>query len=116
MQSQQPHRAPNTGINEVLKANTEDVEICFKAGHYAYIQGGFQSVCQVSGSVPPILEDIVIKFVIYCADILHLKWNTIKLYLAGVQFHFIKAGYGKPLECCDKLSYIIKAVRQSLLN
>ena len=69
------------------------MEICFKSGHYAYIQSGFQSVCQVSC---PISEDIIIKFVIYCADILHLKWNTIKLYLAGVQFHFIKAGYGKP--------------------
>ena len=35
-----------------------------------------------------------------------------------MRFHFIKAGYGKPLDYCAKLSYIIKAVRrrQSLLD
>ena len=120
---------PNTGINEVLKNNTEDIwkyalspatMRTYKVAFNLYIK--FLVLCnlyvQVAGSVPPISEDIIIKFVIYCADILHLKWNTIKLYLAGVQFHFIKAGYGKPLEYCEKLSYIIKAVRrrQSLLN
>ena len=49
---------------------------------------------------------------------MHLKWCTIKLYLAGVRFHFIKAGIGKPLDQCFRLSYILKAVRrrQSLLS
>ena len=40
---------------------------------------------------------------------MHLKWCTIKLYLAGVRFHFIKAGIGKPLDHCFWLSYILKA-------
>ena len=49
---------------------------------------------------------------------MHLKGCTIKLYLAGVRFHFIKAGIGKPLDHCFRLSYILKAVRrrQSLLS
>ena len=49
---------------------------------------------------------------------MHLKWCTVKLYLAGVRFHFIKAGIGKPLDQCFRLSYILKAVRrrQSLLS
>ena len=114
---------PNTGINEVLKDNTEDLWKfalslatlrTYKVAFNLYVK--FLVLCnlyvQVAGSVPPISEDIIIKFVIYCADILHLKWNPIKLYLAGVEFHFIKAGYGKPLEYCNKLSYIIKAVRR----
>ena len=72
----------------------------------------------LNGSIPPISEDIIIKFVIYCSEVMHLKWCTIKLYLAGVRFHFIKAGIGKPLDQCFRLSYILKAVRrrQSLLS
>ena len=120
---------PIAGIDEILRANTEDIwkyalspstMRTYNAAYSLYLK--FLVLCNwflpERKAPPPISEDLVIKFVIYCADILHLKWSTIKLYLAGVRFHFIKAGYGKPLDYCAKLSYIIKAVRrrQSLLD
>ena len=66
---------------------------------------------QVAGSVPPISEDIIIKFVIYCADILHLKWNTIKLYLAGVQLHFINLRQGMASLWSIVINYHISSKR-----
>ena len=120
--------SPTSGIDEILKSNTEDIwkyalspsmMRTYNVRYNLYIK--FLVLCSlfVPGrkSPPPISENHGIKFVIYCADILHLKWSTIKLYLAGVKFNFIKAGYGKPLEYCSQLSYIINAVRrrQSLI-
>ena len=111
------------GFNNILKAEKEDLWNyalspatlrTYEAAYNLYIK--FLVLCNLyvhlKGSIPPISEDIIIKFVIYCSDVMHLKWCTIKLYLAGIHFHFIKAGIGKPLDQCFRLSYILKAVRR----
>ncbi|KAK6178596.1 hypothetical protein SNE40_013349 [Patella caerulea] len=38
---------------------------------------------------PSINEDIILKFVSYCHDILRVKSTTIKLYLCAIRFHYI---------------------------
>ena len=70
---------------------------------------------------PAISEDIFIYFVTHCVDALQLKYSTIKTYLAGTRFAYIKAGFQDP--CCFpngqqylRLRAILKAVKKSQDN
>lgn len=47
---------------------------------------------------PPVNESILIKFVSYCDSSLNLRHATIKLYLCGVRFYFMKHCGFSPLE------------------
>ena len=46
--------------------------------------------------LPPITEDILINFITFCAEILHIQSSTINVNLAGIRFHYIKAGLKFP--------------------
>ncbi|XP_070581563.1 von Willebrand factor-like [Ptychodera flava] len=46
---------------------------------------------------PPISEDLLIYFIVHCATHLHLKYSTIKVYLAGIRHHYIMAGLPNPV-------------------
>ena len=43
-------------------------------------------------NLPAVSEEMLIYFVTHCYTSLHLKWSTIKLYLAGIRFHYLRAG------------------------
>jgi hypothetical protein len=47
---------------------------------------------------PPISECSLLSFVTYCFNSLNLSYSTIKLYLAGLRFHYICAGVANPFE------------------
>ena len=75
-----------------------------------------------SGSLSPthltISEEILIYFVAHCCSFLQLKYSTIKTYLVGIRFAYIKAGFQDP--CCFvngqpflRLQTILKAVKKS---
>ena len=75
----------------------------------------------LSHTHPIISEDILIYFVAYCVSSLHLKYSTIKTYLAGTRFAYIKVGFPDP--CCFpsgqpflRLRTILKAVKKSQEN
>ena len=75
----------------------------------------------LSHTHPAISEDILIYFVAHCVSSLHLKYSTIKTYLAGNRFAYIKAGFQDP--CCFpngqpflSLQAILKAVKKSQDN
>ena len=75
----------------------------------------------LSSTHPAISEDILIYFVAHCVDTLQLKYSTIKTYLAGTRFAYIKAGFQDP--CCFpngqqylRLRAILKAVKKSQDN
>lgn len=64
-------------------------------------------------SVLPVLsEDTLIYFVTYCHSFLKLKWSTIKLYLAGIRFHYLHTGHSNPFQSTDRLQCIIRAVKR----
>ena len=75
----------------------------------------------LSHTHPAISEDILIYFVAHCVSSLHLKYSTIKTYLAGTRFAYIKAGFqdtscfpnGQPFL---RLQAILKAVKKSQDN
>ena len=69
-----------------------------------------------SGRLPDISEDIVINFVTYCQNVLHLRHDTIKLYLSGIRFHYIKANNVDILSNTLQLPYILKAIKRTQVN
>ena len=68
------------------------------------------------GHLPRISEDCLIKFVTYCQTVLHLRHDTIKLYLSGIKFHYIKCNNVDILTGNLQLPYILKAVKRSQCN
>ena len=63
--------------------------------------------------LPTFNKHVLIYFVTYCYSFLKLTWSTIKLYLAGIRFHYLLAGHANPFHALDKLQCIIKAVKRS---
>jgi hypothetical protein len=51
---------------------------------------------------PPISEDILIFFVAHCFDTLKLQHSTIKLYLCGIRYQYMKWNSTNPCETSDK--------------
>ena len=66
--------------------------------------------------LPVLTEDILIYFVIQCHSHLKLRWVTIKLYLAGVRFHYLQAVRENPLVTVDRLQYLLRGIKKSQVN
>lgn len=66
--------------------------------------------------LPILNEDVLIYFVTYCHSFLKLTWSTIKLYLAGIRFHYLQAGHANPFHALDRLQCIIGAVKRSQIS
>ena len=60
-----------------------------------------------------IAEDHFILFVTYCKYVLNLKFDTIKLYLAGVRHFFIRYQKQDPFEKSVRLDYIMRGIKKS---
>ncbi|XP_069131715.1 uncharacterized protein [Argopecten irradians] len=69
-------------------------------------------LCVPEDKLPCIDEDILIRFVSYCDKALLLKCATIKLYLAGIRFSYLRSGATNPLANCERLQYILKGVKK----
>ena len=68
--------------------------------------------------MPPVSEDILIYFVAHCSKILNLHYTTIKLYLCGIRYHYLKANCSDPLELYNdtpvpRLSLILNSIKRS---
>ena len=57
-----------------------------------------------------------IAFVTYCQHSLHLRYDTIKLYLSGVRFHYIKCNNIDIFHRNLQLPYILRAVKKTQSN
>jgi len=68
--------------------------------------------------MPPVTEDLLfIFFVAHCVRVLHLKATTIKLYLCGIRFCYMRAGCGNPLQTNDgnslsRLNTVMRGVKK----
>lgn len=49
----------------------------------------FQANC-----LPMVNESLLVYFVTHCKSVLKLKYETIKLYLAGIRFYYIRQVMG----------------------
>jgi hypothetical protein len=67
--------------------------------------------------MPPVSEDLLIYFVAHCHEHLHIKYNTIKVYLCGIRFHYLQAGVSNPFcsGACNslvRLQTMLKGVKR----
>lgn len=68
--------------------------------------------------LPPISEDNLIFFVAHCFKVLNLHYTTIKLYLCGIRYHYLKANCNDPLALYNgsplpRLSLILNSIKKS---
>lgn len=97
--------------NNALSAGTR---ACYNSGLQCFLSFiRMQGISFMGRTLPPISEDILIHFVTHCNKRLKLKYDTIKLYLAGVRFHYIRNNLGDPLAGTLRLSYILRAIKKS---
>ena len=68
------------------------------------------------GSLPPVTEKTLIHFVSHCQNTWHLQFDPIKLYLAGIRFHYIKCNNIDILKNNLQLNYILRAIRKRQSN
>ncbi|CAC5418314.1 unnamed protein product [Mytilus coruscus] len=67
-------------------------------------------------NLPYVQEDLLVYFVTYCQKTLHLKHQTIKLYLAGVRHYYIRfLGYD-PMANAIRLPIILRGIKKSQNN
>lgn len=71
----------------------------------------FQSNC-----LPIVNETLLMYFVTHCKSVLKLKYDTIKLYLAGIRFYYIRAGHGDFMNNFNQLQYVLRGVKKSQNN
>jgi hypothetical protein len=64
------------------------------------------------GSLPDVPEQIFVHFVSHCRKVLNLRYDTIKLYLAGIRFHYIKQRNVDILKDNLQLHYILRATKK----
>lgn len=50
---------------------------------------------------PPISEELLIQFIAYLNKYVQVQYSTIKLYLCGVRYHYIRHGVVSPLQSKD---------------
>lgn len=65
---------------------------------------------------PPITDDLLIKFIAYCFKYVKIKYSTIKLYLCGIRFFYLRLGKESPLESTQKsvrIHSFLKSVKRS---
>lgn len=65
------------------------------------------------GTLPILTEDVLIYFVTFCYKSLQLQLATIKLYLAGIRFHYLQAGMSNPMSSMDRLQCVLRGVKRS---
>jgi hypothetical protein len=51
----------------------------------------------VRTQLPPVSEEILVWFAVHCTKTLKLSPSSIKLYLAGIRFHYLGKGHPNPL-------------------
>ena len=69
-----------------------------------------------NNSVPYIDENQLLYFVAYCQKTLNLKYQTIKLYLAGIRHFIIRLGGYDPMANNVRLPIILRGIQKSQDN
>lgn len=68
-------------------------------------------------SLPVVSEDIVMLYIAHCYKTLKIRYTTIKLYLCGIRFAYLKAGIPCPLirtdnSPCLRITALLNAVKR----
>ena len=71
-------------------------------------------VClDISGvKLPSIDENVLVYFVTHCQNQLKLRYETIKTYLAGIKFFYLKNGQSLKFKDYERLHYVLRGVKK----
>jgi site-specific recombinase XerD len=81
-----------------------------------YLALSSQAPHPIATTLPNITERTLINFVTYCKNVLNFKFDTVKLYLAGIRFHYIKSNNIDVLANKLQLNYILRGVKKTQSN
>ena len=75
------------------------------------------NVIHSSQSLPEVSEDIFLLYIVYCYKTLCIRHSTIRLYLSGIRFEYLKRGVNCPLIGNDftnsRITTLLNAVKRS---
>ncbi|XP_060065532.1 uncharacterized protein LOC132545878 [Ylistrum balloti] len=108
----------NTAVDSLWNhALSEKTLATYKSGLNCFVTFlVMRGIACAANSLPIVDEDLLIFFVTYCQEALCLKFDTIKLYLAGIRFHYIKLNLGDPLANTMRLNYILRGIKRTQVN
>ena len=74
------------------------------------------NLAQHMDPLPRVSEDVVCLYIAHCYQTLHLRHTTIKLYLCGIRFEYLRAGVPCPLIAHDdssvRINTLLNAVKR----
>lgn len=87
----------------------------YQSGLQAFLTFMTMSGFVWKGELPPISEDILLQFVAHCAKRVYLCHSTIKSYLCGVRFMYLRAGIDNPWTTgsLTRLQFIVNSVKRN---
>ena len=112
----------NEQVEELWDASlSENTKHVYKTGISCFlnflIMSRLVDNCTVQGHLyPQISEDHLILFVTHCKNVLKLQHDTIRLYLAGVRYHYVRRNNVDPLSSQSRLNYILRGVKKTQIN
>ena len=62
--------------------------------------------------LPSINENVLVYFVTHCQNQLKLRYETIKTYLAGIKFFYLKNGQSLKFKDYERLHYVLRGVKK----
>ncbi|MCG8033306.1 MAG: hypothetical protein JAZ03_14155, partial [Candidatus Thiodiazotropha taylori] len=78
-------------MNELLIQSVSlSTQLTYKTGFQAFMTFLLLSgIIFSSNELPVLSEDLLLSFVTYCVNHLHLQYSTIKLYLCGIRYNYL---------------------------
>ena len=100
----------------LLDASIEpSTKATYKAGFECFIRFLILSRLSINvlgDTLPSINENILVFFVTHCQNQLKLRYDTIKTYLAGVKFFYMKKGQSIKFKDYEQLHHVLRGVKK----
>ena len=102
-------------LDSSISANTKTA---YRSGLFNFVRFmTMYGLCNNVNELPVVSEPILLYYVAYCFKSLHLKYSTIKLYLAAIRWEYVARGYKNPLvddmgQPLLQLQGVLKGVRK----
>lgn len=99
------------------KALSQSTKQTYKSALQCFVTFMNMSGLQCSmNCLPAITEDHLIYFATHCKNSKNLKHDTIKMYIAGLRYYYLRAGHCDPTAGTVRLPYILRGIKKSQLN
>lgn len=73
-------------------------------------------LCVAFSRLPNITEEMLVYFVTHCQSRLQFRYRTIKTYLAGIRFFYLKNGHTLMFKNFERLHTVLKSIKKQRCN